>query len=210
MIYRSMCGKYSIQVVAVLLAFRPGLAVAQVKADEPIKVLTVCEVLSDLEHYDGRQIAILGRFDRGGLIDGGCALVEDRCEKPVVTKGYVWKNRIDVPFVSTALQQTAEIVLDEAQLNEKLDLVRKSSDLRCTDWPVFLPSGKITRRSIKDQWAVAYGEIQFRKGLEPPTGTVGSASFQWGNGFGHLGLAPAQIWVTSAKIRFIGSTDCPK
>jgi hypothetical protein len=47
------------------LALLPGVIYGQAKADEPIKVLTICEVFSDPNRYDGQQIAVLGRFDRG-------------------------------------------------------------------------------------------------------------------------------------------------
>jgi hypothetical protein len=68
-----------------------------------------------------------------------------------------------------------------------LDLVRKSTELHCSEWPVLLKAGGGEMRKFRDQWAVAYGRLEFRNGLQPPVGEAGTLSFRWGNGYGHLG-----------------------
>jgi hypothetical protein len=64
------------------------------------KPITVCEAFANQTAYTGMQFAILGKFEGGNLIDGCCALVEDRCKKSVtteviktargITTGYAW------------------------------------------------------------------------------------------------------------------------
>jgi hypothetical protein len=172
-----------IAVIAIMLTFPFGIAFGQAEPDQPIKPLTVCEVFSDLKRHS-----------------------EDNCDRPVVTNGYHWENRIDLPF-SDAAEKASGVPLDEGVLSDKLALIQKTTELHCSDWPVLLTSGGVEMRKFKDRWAVAYGSLEIRSGLRPPTGRHLTSSFRLGNGFGHLGRAPVRL-VVFTETRFIEIGTC--
>jgi hypothetical protein len=68
------------------IALLPGMF-GQPKSDQPVKPVTVCEVLGDLPKYSGKNSAILGRLDCDiGLIDRTCFLTQDQCKRPITTE----------------------------------------------------------------------------------------------------------------------------
>ena len=78
----------------IVVAFLPLVAMAQNEPAERPKVVTVCEILGNPNLYRDSVVAVVGRLERSiSLTDHYEHLAEDRCEKPVVTKGYVWSTR---------------------------------------------------------------------------------------------------------------------
>jgi hypothetical protein len=175
-----------------------------------VKLVTVCEVLAEPSAYGGKKVAILGKFEGGNLIDGCCALVEDRCKRSVVTEatklsggittGYAWDSRIDL---AKGTPITSELKFGGPDFDEKLRVAGIWTNLNCSDWPVQRPDGTVFLRKRRQQWAVAYGTINTRRMLHGPKGTPGTLQFEWGNGFGHLGAAPVQL--VYSTLRLIGS-----
>ena len=186
------------------------------RAGEPmvVKPLPVCEVLADISMYSGKKIAVLGKFEGGTMIDGCCALVQDRCQQSVVTDtkrhgagittGYAWQNRIDLAKLNVTGDNLS---FDTPEFQEKLLRAGIWTHLNCYDAPVQRPDGTFFSKRMTQRWAVAYGTLRTRRLLHGPTGSPGTLSFAWGNGFGHLGEAPAQLEYTA--IKFIGPDECP-
>src|ERR1035438_7566607 len=80
--------------LAISLVGLPGLF-GQPAPDQPVKPVTVCEVLGDLPKYSGKDFAILGRLDCGWRqLYHTCFLAEDECKRPITTEGYVWPTKI--------------------------------------------------------------------------------------------------------------------
>src|SRR5690242_5982689 len=71
----------------VMLSFR---AAAQ-PPSQSLKPVTVCEVLMNQQTYNGKNVAVIGRF---GQTDEGRWLTEDTCDRKLVTNGFVWSNLI--------------------------------------------------------------------------------------------------------------------
>ena len=60
-------------------------------------MLTVCEVLGDVNRYADTAVAVVGRMERSvSLIDHYEFLSQDRCEHPAITRGHTWSNKIQI------------------------------------------------------------------------------------------------------------------
>ncbi len=204
-------------IVAFLLASMSQWVGAQVIRVYPI---TVCEALSNLHAYDGKRVAIVGKLDGGGLMDGCCGLVEDRCRQSIVTElakhsnsvatSWVWENRINLRLPlpeGRANSDLPKFSFGGPAFDEKLRQMAMWTTLGCYSVPTFSADGKPTPPGrAQQQWAVAYGRLLTKKSLRGPSGKPGTSSFHWGNGFGHLGAAPAEL--ANYEIQLIGSSEC--
>jgi hypothetical protein len=178
-----------------------------------VKPIPVCEVLANLTAYTGKRLAVMGKFHAGGLTDGCCALVQDRCAQNVITEakprgrgittGFAWQNQIDLVKLEVA---PTELIFGGAELDEELRRAGIWTQLNCYKVAMRKPDGTVVTGKKRQQWAVAYGTLKTRKLLRGPRGIPGTLSFEWGNGFGHLGAAPAQLQYSGFK--FIGSDLC--
>ena len=190
-----------------------GVAVAQEKSSEtPLKPVTVCEILANPQQFNGRAVAALGRFD---YTDEGEWLSEDDCGAKLVTGGYTWPNIIwlDCCYETAPDHLQGALVVDDSALNEKLQEVRKTTQLKYQKRIVFFvkpqKTGAISEwRDVKDQWAVVYGRLETRQDLQPPTGS--GPYRDWGNGFGHLGAAPVQLVIKQKNILRFADDSPPK
>ena len=68
----------------VMLSFR-----AAAQSPQPLKPVTVCEVLMDQQAYNGKNVAVIGRF---GETNEGKWLSEDIFDRKLETNGFVWPN----------------------------------------------------------------------------------------------------------------------
>jgi hypothetical protein len=156
--------------------FRAALAISisvlpcmfgQPNSDRPAKPVTVCEVLSDLPKYSGKDVAILGRLDCDiGLIDRTCFLAQDQCERPITTEGYDWPTKLlvgDYWEEGMPKPPSGNPQIDELTLIEKLSLLRKTTKLGLHKEPQFKTEGRTITFShfadLKDEWGIAYGRI---------------------------------------------------
>jgi hypothetical protein len=148
-------------------------------ASAPARALTVCEVLAEPLKYDGQMLTIRGSLDGSG---DGAWLTSTRCPDVMVTDGHVWpvlislqypdhKNRLHpVTFKFDAAS--------ERRIGAKYRELARSADGKCLVWTY---TGVFeTRRD----WSTARA---------PHPG--GPSPFV---GFGHLGVAPAQLLLKSA------------
>src|SRR5438477_6173642 len=61
-----------------------GTALGQTKIKDQVSVVTVCDILFDQSEFNGKTIAVLGRFVAS---DEGAWLVEDGCGREIEANG---------------------------------------------------------------------------------------------------------------------------
>jgi hypothetical protein len=174
---------------------------------QPLKPVTVCEILMNQEKYNGTNVAAIGRSSQ---TSEGHWLMEDKCDRNYETNGFVWENIIWVQCCSQPAPDpsSGSLLLDEAALIEKLAQLRKSTKLQMISRQSYrVTDGKSAGRvNIKDTWAVVYGRIDARKNLR--TYSIGKNQVR-GIGYGQIGAAPAQIVTNETSMRFIKDEEYP-
>ena len=153
------------------------LSAGLLHAGEPaLQPVTVCEVLQDLSAYDGKVVAIVGRFS---FRHNGRWLGEQNCDRKLVISEQEWPNALWVAYDPvSAPKPPAVLAVDGVLLAQKLSEVKRATPLTkfrfgSTDY---------------DSWAVVYGRIETRKDLvtATPNGTRK-------NGFGYGESSPARL-----------------
>ena len=129
-------------VAAVLIGY------AVLAAEEPAIVpITVCEILRDSAAYDGKSIAVLGRYS---FRETGRWLGEQSCgEGSAISVPMLWltENPRDAP------KPPDNFALDGIELHRKWAAMQQRTSL-----------GKFRfGTSDYDRWAVVYGKVQTRK-----------------------------------------------
>jgi hypothetical protein len=188
-------------------ALLPGFVEQQETEHGRLVPLTVCEVLANPLQFNGKDLAVLGRF---GITDEGRWLSEDDCGRRLVTKGFTWPNLIWVEccYQPAPDPPTGSLLLDEAALAEKLRQVRKTTQLRLVKrW---VGSGVVKNgvavptssgwQDVREDWAVAYGRLETRG--EPQVVRGGDGQLR-GFGFGHLAAAPVQLIIKQKHVQTI-------
>ena len=116
-------------------------------ADPPLTPVTVCEILADLPAYEGKPVAVLGRFSfrRDGRWIG-----EQACATGVTGPAMLWLDE-DGPGGPKPPEDTE---IEAAALNTKFASMTKRTTL-----------GKFRFGSTDyDRWAVVFGRVEARKG----------------------------------------------
>ena len=172
-------------IIAIMLS--TGITLGQEKSNDQIKVLTVCEVLGDVSHHADAVVAVVGRMERSvSLTDHYEFISQDRCERPIITHGHVWSNKIQILTDWEAGMPKApgeEPVLERSAIAAKLSTIRKTTKLGFHQEPRF----KVDRRSrtityshtasVPNQWAVVYGRIVPVPDLNDDCGAGGCGGF---------------------------------
>ena len=153
------------------------LVCPRIEGDEPaLQPVTVCEVLQDLSAYDGKVVAVVGRFS---FRQTGRWLGEQKCGHKLVTGDREWPNAFWVAYdPSAAPKPSAVLAVDAAILAQKLRAVKLGTSL------TKLPFGS----EDYDNWALVYGRIETRKDLVTVT-----PSGPRKNGFGYGESSPARL-----------------
>jgi hypothetical protein len=191
--------------VGVLLSLR---AAAQ-PPPQPLKPVTVCELLVNQDKYNGTNVAVIGRYD---YTNEGSWLTEDTCDwKPgneVVWRNIIWVHCCYQPAPDPP---SGSLLLDESALIEKLALLRKSTKLQFQSRKQYkLKDGKRVSAGmsdVKETWAVAFGRIDARRQWATFLGILGIQVKH--AGYGHVGLAPVQIVVKETNVRIIRDEEYP-
>ena len=144
-------------------------------AEPALEPVSVCEVLRDLAAYDGKVVAVVGRFS---YRKSGRWLGEQKCAQKFVTDGQEWPNALWVTYDENAPKPPAVLSVNAALLRQKLREVELGTSLSK------LPFGS----TDYDAWAVVYGRVETRKDLMLVT-----AGGHRRNGFGYGESSPAQL-----------------
>lgn len=145
-------------------------------AEAALQPVTVCEVLQDLAAYDGKVVAIVGRFS---FRQNGRWLGEQRCDRKLVIEDQEWPNAFWVAYDPASAPKPPDVLaVDGPLLSQKLRAVKQGTSLTkfrfgSTDY---------------DNWAVVYGRVETRKDLVAVT-AGGSRK----NGFGYGESSPARL-----------------
>jgi hypothetical protein len=124
------------------LAAFPGLC-----ADNVIVPLTVCEIVRDLDMYQAKPVAILGRYS---FRQNGRWLSEESCEDQPGSAPKLWL----VEDTKDGPRPPGEFELDALALDRKWAEVRKRTSLAKFRFGT----------SDYDRWAVVYGRVEARRG----------------------------------------------
>ena len=166
-----------------------AVAYGQTNTNEPIKVLTVCDVLLGGAEFDGKTVAVLGRYVSS---DEGQWLVEDECDRKLESNRAPLHISVWLVGRGSPSQPILRMpALDQASLKAKLVQAGKTTKLgkhlqyQCS---VSISDGKTECGwpELLDQWAIAYGKVE----------TMGDRR----NGFGHLGGSSAQVFDQGALV----------
>jgi hypothetical protein len=144
--------------------------------EPPLQPVTVCEALQNLAAYDGKVVALVGRFSSRQT---GRWLGEQKCGQKLVTGDHAWPNAFWVSYDPAAAPKPPPVLaVDGVLLAQKLRQVKAATSL--TEFRF--------GSSDYDSWAVIYGRIETRKQLIEVT-PGGSRLL----GFGYMESSPAQL-----------------
>ncbi|HEY4364856.1 MAG TPA: hypothetical protein VGN17_28085 [Bryobacteraceae bacterium] len=148
-------------------------------AADTLPVLTLCEALSNLSKFDGKQVIVVGRLSstfEGAWLAEDCGLKivnADREFPPVISLAYAVGEVAPPPSLPDGFKW------DKALLRQKLDLVRRTTRLRRRD---------------HDHWYAVAGRLETHLPQDIKLGNGRIAQF---TGFGHLNGSPAQMIASS-------------
>jgi hypothetical protein len=142
-------------------------------APQPV---TVCEVLQDLSAYDGKVVAVVGRFS---FRQTGRWLGEQKCAHKFVRGDREWPNAFWVTYDPAAAPKPPEVLAVNAAL-----LAQKMREVKLGTSLTKFPFGS----ADYDNWAVVIGRVETRKDLVTVT-----ASGTRKNGFGYGESSPARL-----------------
>ena len=133
----------SVWQLAYLPALLCGFAMA---ADPPIVPLSVCEILRDLPSYEGKSVAVVGRYS---FRESGRWMSEQACDAG--SPGPPLLRLVEDP--TDGPKPPGDFELDAVALNRKFAGVRQHTSL-----------GKFRFGTPDyDRWAVIYGRVETRK-----------------------------------------------
>jgi hypothetical protein len=144
--------------------------------EPPLQPLTVCEILKDLPAYDGKVVAVVGRFSSRQT---GRWLGEQKCDQKVVIADQEWPNAFWLSYEpQNAPKPPVVLAVDGVLLAQKLRHVKLNTTLTKFRFG----------SSDYDSWAVVYGRVETRKQLVEVTPAGNRRS-----GFGYGESSPAQL-----------------
>lgn len=116
--------------------------------DAPLEPVSVCEILHDLPSYDGKNVAVFGRYSYRTNV--GRWVGEEACVPPTEAAPQLWltEDLKDGPKLAD------NFTIDGLQVRRKYTEVCKRTSL-----------GKFRFGTPDyDRWAVVYGRVEARKG----------------------------------------------
>jgi len=139
--FRGRCPLARVVVIALACSVAIG-------ADPPIAPVGVCEILRDLSHMDGKDVAVLGRYSFRS--DEGRWVSEQSCDPPAASPSELWL----VEDTREAPKPPEPFEIDTPVLHKKLVDIERHTAL-----------GKFRFGTPDyDRWAVVYGRVESRKG----------------------------------------------
>jgi hypothetical protein len=140
---------------------------AAVSSSKP-PLLTVCQALNRLKHYNGKSVVLVGKLV---TTMEGAWLVED-CQHKLRTADYMWDSIVSLTYVPAEEKPPPAIGnsfrWDEGSCQTKLQQIQRT-----------------TKLGEHEKWVAAFGRFETRV----PLRVIGRRGW----GFGHLNAAPAQL-----------------
>ncbi len=137
-------------------------------------MLTVCEVLSDLQRYEGRSVIVVGRSSSS---DEGVWL-EEECGIKVVNGGREFSPSISLAYVANEFAPPPEkprgFKWDKRLLQQKLQKVTQTTQLQV-----------LKKIHYTDHWLAVFGRLETKLPQKVGLGYT--------YGFGHQSESPAQL-----------------
>jgi len=169
----------SIWIIAVTVA--TGVAVGQRRSVGQVKVLTVCEALSDVTNYADKAVIVVGRMERSvSLIDHYEFLSQDQCDRHVVTHGHVWADRLQIWTAwETGMPKppSDRAKIERSIIAAKLLIVQRATKLGVHQEPQFKSDDRSVQNThtadVPNVWAAVYGRIVRTLNLNEDCGTTG-------------------------------------
>lgn len=153
--------------------------------EQPLQLVTVCEVLKNRNLYNGKMVAILGHWS---ATDEGAWVVGD-CSHHLKTGAHLWSDSIWLEYDSSS-----ESAFKDHMPMDMVAAKRKLRELKRDTKPC----------STNYKWAVVYGRFETYEELR--TSIAGDGNTTHPAGFGHLNDSPAQIVHKSKDVLFISSS----
>ena len=120
-------------------------------ADNTLQPLTVCEVLKELPSYDGKVVAVLGRYS---FRRDGRSINQETCGAKPAPDEATAPNSIRLTDDSKLGPKPPEVfALDAVAVSRKLKLVQEHTALRTFRFGT----------PDYDRWAVVYGRVEAEK-----------------------------------------------
>jgi len=176
--------------------FFSAAALAPMPALAAPPVLTVCEVLTDLDLYRGQNIVIVA--SSGWTFEG--SFLHERCEADdrILVQGHPWPSLIQLATAERPAFPTDVFPVDDVVIREKLSHMskyRSQDSARAEREP-----GATPRTSAHENWVAIYGTLESPRNLrEPVPWNASDGRNKPGNGYGANGSVPARILVIKSK-----------
>ena len=123
-------------------------------AEDSLPVLRVCEILHDLPSYDGKVVAVVGRFS---YREEGRFLSEKTCDS-IKSEGHPDPAAMLVVYDSKSAPKPArDLYFDRSLVDKELEVIRRQTSLA---------SFRFGSQDY-DRWAVVYGRIEMNKDSAP-------------------------------------------
>jgi hypothetical protein len=164
-----------VKLIALCLAIPLAIGAQSISAPSTVRathtlatLLTVCELLENVDQYDGSVVAVVGRLSSN--VFDGVWLSENDCSGKVASSDPHWPYAVFLSCYADERPNPDEDKLDinAEALKAKLDRLRKTTQLEYYT-PLFLPrSGETSHQPQaqtqpkKEVWAVAVGRIKPR------------------------------------------------
>lgn len=161
----------------VAVAISTGIMFGQRKPNDRPALVTVCEVLGNVDRYADADVAIVGRMERSvSVADHSEFLSQDRCEHPLVTHGHSFPNRIQILTDwedGTPKPPGDNPRFERTRLAAKLSEVRKTAELGSHKETQFNAEGKRHTVGVPTEWALVYGRLVKTPRLDEDCGVGG-------------------------------------
>ncbi|MEO7144869.1 MAG: hypothetical protein ABI165_15330 [Bryobacteraceae bacterium] len=125
--------------------------------EHSMQPVRVCEVLQDLPAYNGKTVAVIGRYS---FRPTGYFLSEQICDRKLTTGAFVWPNVLRVSFDGKAAPKPpVPLEVDGGTIYRKLHAIERHTALAHIRFGT----------PDYDRWAVVYGRVETKKEFLAPT-----------------------------------------
>jgi len=128
----------------------------ELSGQNAVQLLRPCDVLSDLHSYNGKSIAIVGRYS---FRQSGRFFSENTCDHELKSGDFQWPSSLQIVFDDKSAPKPPEhLELDSSSVYGMLGSIQLHTQL--AKFRFGTPD--------YDRWAVAFGRIEIAKDFEHP------------------------------------------